>query len=79
MPEEIKKTIGKVAIVPRGEWSATTVYDRLDIVTLDGSTYMALDAHQNWPVTNTDHWMLIAKKGKDGNEATATIVSDWLS
>ncbi len=78
MPEEIKKTIGKVAIVPRGEWKSDVAYHRLDIVTLDGSTYMALKENQNWPVTNETYWMLIAKKGRDGNEATAEIVSDWL-
>lgn len=78
MPEEIKKTIGKVAIVPRGVWGADTVYRRLDIVTLDGSTYMALQDHQNRPVTNPDYWMLIAQKGADGVKATTEIVRDWL-
>ena len=31
---------GRVAMVPKGEWSASTAYTRLDVVQYNGSSYV---------------------------------------
>jgi hypothetical protein len=59
--------IGRVRPVPKGIHSSLNEYSILDIVTNDGSSYMALD---NVPIgtliTNTSYWMVIASKGEQG-------------
>ena len=61
--------LGKVRCTPRGVYDATATYEFLDIVTSNGSSYMAL---QNVPVgtavTNTTYWMVIASKGDKGDK-----------
>lgn len=48
---------GRVAIVPKGEWSASAAYKRLDAVTINNTLYIA---KKSVPVgtatTNTEYW-----------------------
>lgn len=58
--------IGKVIMTFRGEYDADTSYTYLDEVTYDGSTYLCrVDVTGILP-TDTDHWILLAKAGRDG-------------
>lgn len=58
--------IGKVMMTFRGEYDADTSYTYLDEVTYDGSTYLCrVDVTGILP-TDTDHWALLAKAGRDG-------------
>lgn len=58
--------IGKVMMTFRGEYDADTSYTYLDEVTYDGSTYLCrVDVTGILP-TDTDHWTLLAKAGRDG-------------
>lgn len=58
--------IGKVMMTFRGEYDANTSYTYLDEVTYDGSTYLCrVDVTGILP-TDTDHWTLLAKAGRDG-------------
>ena len=58
--------LGRVAIVPKGTWNAATTYKKLDLVTFEGSSYIALQNNSNKPVSNTTYWQKIAQKGDQG-------------
>ena len=68
----------QVTIKPRGEWSSSVSdYKRLETITYNGSSYMALqDVPQNTLPTNTTYWQLIAKCGTDGGVQYATFEVD---
>lgn len=63
----ITKDIGRVSIVPKGTWNSNNTYTRLDLVSYNGSSYIA---KQNVPVNtnlnNADYWKLVAEKGDIG-------------
>ena len=66
---KVTQKLGRVAIVPRGEWDAVTAYDRLDVVTSDGSSYMAVrDVPAGTPVTDAASWQLVASAGDKGDQ-----------
>lgn len=58
--------LGRVMLVPKGVYSVTTAYTRLDIVTSGGSTYLCLVSNTGQPVANETYWMLLAKVGDKG-------------
>lgn len=60
------KVLGKVAITPKGEYSNATTYQLLDLITYDGSSYLALKETTGNLPTNNEYWQLIAEKGQDG-------------
>lgn len=66
--------LGKVTVTPKGAWSNSTAYTQLDIVSNNGSSYLAI---QNVPsgtaLSNTSYWLCLAQKGDKGN--TGEIVS----
>lgn len=36
------KIIGKVAILPKGVWSSSSAYSKLDLVSNSGNSYLAI-------------------------------------
>ena len=61
-----KQALGKVTITPKGAYDGSTTYERLDTVTYNGSSYIALaETTGNLP-TNTTYWELLAQKGDQG-------------
>lgn len=59
--------LGIVGIKNMGEYNSQTAYEKLNVVTYEGSTYCALkDTVGNLP-TNTDYWQLYAQKGGKGD------------
>ena len=59
--------IGKVAPVPKGEYSETTQYNKLDIVSMDGGSWISKKPVRGVkPGTDPDSWMQIAQKGDTG-------------
>ena len=57
----ITENLGKISITPKGQWVAGT-YERLDLVTDAGSSYISLKDN-NVSALNTADWMLVAEKG----------------
>lgn len=52
---------GRVAMVPKGEWSASTAYVRLDVVSYHGSSYVCKqDCTGQNPSTATGYWQLLS-------------------
>ena len=50
--------LGKVMVVPKGAYNANTTYEILDLVTYNGSSYVALKSTKGNVPTNTAYWQL---------------------
>ena len=50
---------GRVAIVPKGEYSNAVTYDKLDLVMHNGNAYIAKKQSTGIEPTNEEYWMLI--------------------
>lgn len=62
--------LGIVGIKNMGEYDSETQYEKLNVVTYQGSSYCALrDTKGNSP-TNTDYWQLYAEKGGKGDRGS---------
>ena len=62
--EEIE--IGIVSVVPKNDYDPTVTYERLNVVTYQGSSYIAKSTNTNVLPTNTDVWQLLSQKGATG-------------
>lgn len=63
------KNLGRVSIVPKGTWNANTVYNRLDAVVHNGSSWLAKKQNiGQQPVEESDAWQLLAERGADGRQ-----------
>lgn len=60
---------GKVMPIPKGTYAAGTTYERLDIVTYEGSSYIAKTSTTGNLPTNTTYWQLYAQ-GASSNSPT---------
>jgi hypothetical protein len=56
-----------------GEWSSATAYNASDVVTDDGSGYIAIAPSTNQAPPNPTYWALLASKGDTGAAATITV------
>lgn len=62
---------------PRGEWSASVAYAYLDLVSYQGSSYVATKAVPAGTLpTDTSYWMLSAEKGEPGGAVWGNIAGD---
>lgn len=57
--------LGKIGIVPKGEFT-TAIYEKLDLVTSEGSSYVSLVYDNDAPLSDTTKWQLVASKGDAG-------------
>jgi len=65
-----KQNLGRVAMASKGEYSSETSYEKLDIVTYEGSSYVCKkDSIGNLP-TNTEYFDVLAEKGQSGENGT---------
>lgn len=67
-----EKNLGKVAVTTGGVYSSTTTYDKLTIVSYNGSSYISKSAvPTGTPPTNTTYWQMVAEKGATGAQGPA--------
>ena len=60
--------LGRVSVATKGSWDNSVAYEKLDIVTKDGSSYIAVqDVPAGTLVTNTTYWQVMAEKGDNGS------------
>lgn len=71
MAEPITNVLGTVAIKHCGEYDATMHYEKLNVVTYNGSSYCAKDNTIGNLPTNTTYWDLMAEKGDKGDTGEA--------
>ena len=58
MPDEESATnLGKACIVPKGTYNSATAYTRLDLVTDNGNTYLAIADSTGASLTDTTKWL----------------------
>lgn len=67
MAEPITNVLGIVGMENKGAYDADTYYEKLNIVSYQGSSYCALDSVHNVLPTDTTKWQLIAEKGDKGD------------
>lgn len=63
----ITQDLGKVAYLSKGTYNSATQYEKNDVVTYEGSSYVSLQATKGNAPTNTTYWQLIAEKGTKGD------------
>jgi len=59
--------LGIVSIKNMGEYNSQTQYERLNVVTYQGSTYCASQSTKGNLPTDTEYWQLYAEKGGKGD------------
>lgn len=64
------ENLGRVLMNFTGDYDASKSYVYLDEVTYNGSSYVCIVDAQNIMPTDTSHWKLLAKAGKDGQNGT---------
>ena len=65
---ETSTRLGRVSLVPRGAYEASAVYNRLDIVEYEGSSYLVLaDGVTGVTPAAGPEYMLVAEKGGKGD------------
>ena len=64
-----KTKLGTVGYVNMGEWNSETIYNKLKVVTYEGSSYASLIDNNigNIP-TDKNYWQLMASKGDKGDK-----------
>lgn len=62
----ITQDLGKVAYLSKGAYSSSTQYEKNDVVTYEGSSYVSLQSTQGNAPTNATYWQLLANKGETG-------------
>lgn len=70
---EITKVIGTVAMVPKGEYNLEENYEYLNVISYDGSSYIAKRASKGVPPTNTEYWQLCSRKGDTGEVSLVNV------
>lgn len=60
-----KTNLGRVTFIPKGRYKSTEPYNRLDLVSNEGCSYVCLADNTIGitPGTDDDAWMMIAEKG----------------
>lgn len=58
--------LGKVGVVPKGEYNNATTYQKLDVVSYNGQSYMAKATTIGNLPTDIMYWQLLVEKGQDG-------------
>jgi hypothetical protein len=69
--------LGKVGMTLKGEYNSAAIYERLDVVTYQGSSYVLIvESATNQVPTNTSYWQGIASKGDQGIQGIQGIQGD---
>ena len=63
--------LGRVGLVLKGEYDASTKYEKLDVVTYQGSSYIAKQTTTGNAPTNESFWQLQSEKGEKGDKGDA--------
>lgn len=58
-------TAGRILIIPKGDWNATTEYEMLDLVRHNNASWISKKDNigQEPSESNADNWQLMAKDG----------------
>jgi len=74
---EKSATPAEVGFTPQGAWSSATAYVANDVVSYNGSSYIAIQASTNQnPASATAYWMVSANKGDTGAAGTGDVTTN---
>lgn len=62
--------LGKISVTPKGAYNSTTIYERLDIVSDSGKSYLSRIDKNNKALTDTTAWQLLVEGGSGGGDIT---------
>ena len=63
------KDLGEITFIPCGEWREDVTYQRLSIVSVDGSSYCAKRKNKSErPAAASAYWQLVASRGAQGQD-----------
>ena len=65
---QVRTILGKVGFTPKGAWDAKKKYDRLDVVSQAGASFLSLLDENTALLTDATKWMVIAIKGDKGDQ-----------
>ena len=65
---QVRTILGKVGFTPKGAWDAKKKYDRLDVVSQAGASFLSLSDENTALLTDATKWMVIASKGDKGDQ-----------
>lgn len=72
-----RTNLGKIVMIPKGTYSTTVTYSKLDVVTSNGSGYISKsDNNLNKPLTNETYWMKLVEKGDKGDKGDSYIITE---
>lgn len=66
MADQLTQVLGIVAMSNKGEYNPQTNYEKLNVVTYNGSSYCAKQNCKGKLPTDQDYWQLLAEKGETG-------------
>lgn len=73
-------TPAEVGFTPEGTWSSGSSYQTNDVVSYNGSSYLAIQASTNQnPASATSYWMVLAAKGDAGSGISSITAGTGLS
>lgn len=75
-----KQSIGKVAVTPKGAWSASVQYKHLDLVTYASNSFIAIQDSYNKvpnPYATTAYWQLVAAGGASAPALDSNGILYW--
>lgn len=67
--------VGKVAMTFRGAYDANASYEKLDVITYNGTSYGVLQACTGVTPPNDTYYQVLAQKGTDGQNGSAATVA----
>lgn len=67
--------LGKVALTPRGAYNANAAYEKLDIISNNGSSYLVLQSVTGVEPPNATYYMLLASKGDTGSAGASPTIA----
>lgn len=68
------QTLGRVAMIARGAYNASTQYDTLDVVRHNGSSYVVLKPVKGVTPAEGSYYKLMAQRGDDGKDSYTNAV-----
>ena len=60
------QVLGRIIPIPKGEYSAISSYEELDIVSYNGNAYICKKKNTGINPTTTEYWQLLSMKGDNG-------------
>lgn len=75
-----KQSLGKVAIIPKGEYNSATEYQLYDLVSYQGNSYLAIrDKIRGIRPTSSYYWQLLAAGGGGSPILGEDSILSWTS